>query len=454
MASNDASNQDDRSTSDDDAMAFSAVNRALAQPTNLVARGGIYLLTLCLGAGLAWASVFDVGDWVTASGTVYPASELPIAEAIYGGVVSELPVRDGDWIAKGAPIIVIKSDRLLELRRELIQRTEEFQIANDALAEVQTERLPALLAEEEAKKHRLTLIDVLQDTLEVRREAAAAAMTSERENLEGRIQLADRSISVFTALRDKELVAENRMLEMQQNALEVAGSLTQLESRSREKEVEFVEQSRRLDLETATLEEEIQRLAETRRQTLSDARSKVRLAQIAKDRAAAAVADLDDQGASDALATRYVVSAPAGGTIIDLEIVNPGQTADAGQIIARIVPDGAEMRVRLNVANRDVSRLSEGDVVRFKVDAFQYTRHGVLQGRINRLAQAVRANDKDGTFTADVVLDQDYFVVDGMRQYLSPGMRGIVEIQVGSERLITRFFDPLKVLFEPEAAQR
>lgn len=442
---------------EEDAVEFSAVNRALAQPASFIARGGAYLLAVCVSGGLAWAAAFDVGDWVTAEGDVFPASELPIAEAVYGGVVMDLPVRDGDWIAAGATIVTIKSDRLLELRRELLQREEELEIADDAAREVENERIPALDAEEEAKRHRLSLIEQLAQSLVERREAFRASILSERENLQGRVKLAERSVSVLGKLSEKGLVAENRMLEVEQTVLESFGRLTQLDSREREREAEFDEQNRRLDLEAATLREDMQRLAETRRQSLSEARAVVRTAKIARDRAARAVEDLDDlsfeaSGADDQ-ATRYLVTAPADGAIIDMEIVNPGQTVDPGQIIARIVPDGSEMRVRINVANRDVSKLTIGDAVRFKVDAYQFTRHGVLTGTVDRLAPAVRANDRDGSFTAEVRLDQDYFVIDGERRALSPGLKGTVDIKVGEERLISRLFNPLKVLFEPKAAQ-
>lgn len=446
------------STPDSDT--FSPVSAALEELPSSVARGGVYLLSAVLVAALVWGSLSLVGEYVASSATVFPASDLPIVQSTYGGLVVAQPVRDGAQVAQGDTLLRVRSEQLLIARRELVQRQQELVLAQQMAEHTSREVVPALARQIDSKQQRLSTLDSLREALHFKRTSVGAQIDLERESLTSRKQLADRRVGMNASLRKQGAASESQLMFLRQEALEVDSELARLGSRELSTSVAVNEELIRLELQIDTLREEIITLEQRQRELQQEAAAQISRAEILVQRASAmavarGVSLAAERTGRDDL---HIVTAPATGTLTDVNVTNPGQVIEAGAVLGKIVPSETELGVRLRVANRDVSRVAVGDRVRIKINAFPYTDFGVLEGRIVRLAPAPssrRDNTAEvGSFVAEASLEQDYFVVDGARQRLLPGMVGVAEIRVGTRRLITRFFKPLEDLFEPETAQR
>jgi len=201
------------------------------------------------------------------------------------------------------------------------------------------------------------------------------------------------------------------------------------------------------------LNEEIARLHEEVRVGLAERDRRQYNAKAALERAETMLTNLgqDPAALSDGVASLIELVAPASGTIIELAVVNVGQIVDAGTLLARIVPSDAILDLHIDIPNNQIGELEPGDELRFKVDAFPYVDHGVLIGTVERLSPSANT-DELGAFVAEGRLEKDFFKIRGQAKRLLPGMRGTVEVKVGTERMITRFFAPLRSLFEPDPA--
>ncbi|MEP0940151.1 MAG: HlyD family efflux transporter periplasmic adaptor subunit [Rhizobiaceae bacterium] len=441
---------------------FSAVNRTLAEPGSLLARGGVYFLAITLSGAVAWAATFEATDFVKAQAVVKPVKELPIVQSAYDGTVAAFDMRNGTKVLAGDTLLIIKSQKILEARRELTQRLREMEIAEDQLrATIETD-IPALEKETNAKQHRIVLIEKLKSALADKRDASMEQIATEKNTFKSRIELANTQVEAFKKLQQKRIVSETKLREAKQTVLELTGQMASLLAGSRKAEVEFVEEERRLDLQISSLREELLQLDQRRRRSLREDKKRLVEAEIVLNRAKAAVRSIgtglsrmatgDDIVEKQGDPTTFSIKAKADGTIIESIIVNTGQVIEAGKTLARIVPKDASLVVRVAVKNKDISSVNLDDEIRFKVAAYEYTKHGVLTGHVSRRSPASSENNKNGNFIAEVTLDQDYFKVKGEKKRLLPGMTGLVEIKTGKERLITRFFKPLKKIFEPEEA--
>ena len=59
-----------------------------------------------------------------------------------------------------------------------------------------------------------------------------------------------------------------------------------------------------------------------------------------------------------------------------------GAVVQPGQALMMIVPKEASLVAEVEVLNKDVGFISEGQDVRVKVDAFSYTKYGLVEGKV------------------------------------------------------------------------
>jgi hemolysin D len=129
------------------------------------------------------------------------------------------------------------------------------------------------------------------------------------------------------------------------------------------------------------------------------------------------------------------------------------------------VPSDSQLEIEAMVSNHDVGFVHAGDEVEIKVDTFDFTRYGLLHGRvlsissdsIARDASSDKSNDKqDGsttatsepkghelTYAARISVDRMQMQVEDKMVNLSPGMAVTAEIKTGSRRIISYLLSPL-----------
>ncbi|HKU94596.1 MAG TPA: hypothetical protein VJR58_04940 [Vineibacter sp.] len=96
--------------------------------------------------------------------------------------------------------------------------------------------------------------------------------------------------------------------------------------------------------------------------------------------------------------------------------------------------ESARLEIEARVAGNDVGMITPGQVATIKVQAFDWTRHGTLKGRVVEITPAAAPY-----FLARITLDKDFLGDDQRRHPLMAGMTATVDLHVG-ERSILSFF--------------
>jgi multidrug efflux pump subunit AcrA (membrane-fusion protein) len=81
-----------------------------------------------------------------------------------------------------------------------------------------------------------------------------------------------------------------------------------------------------------------------------------------------------------------VIRAPADGTILKLELRNPGQTVQAGSAIAQIVPSDVPLVIKAKVTSQDIARIQIGQPVQIRISALPFPDYGTLKGIVSEIA--------------------------------------------------------------------
>jgi hemolysin D len=100
------------------------------------------------------------------------------------------------------------------------------------------------------------------------------------------------------------------------------------------------------------------------------------------------LASLKQQIAKDRQRENYRrLVAPINGTVQNVKIHTPGAVVAAGDTLMTIVPDDAGIEVDAQVQNMDIGFVREGQNVEIKLDAFPFTRYGLVRGKVTKLGR-------------------------------------------------------------------
>ena len=109
-----------------------------------------------------------------------------------------------------------------------------------------------------------------------------------------------------------------------------------------------------------------------------------------------------------------------------------------------VVPEGVALEVEASVLNRDIGFVGEGQPVEVKVEAFPFTRYGLIDGEVVQLsADAVLDETLGPVYPMKVKLATERIRVNDRWVDLAPGMSVAAEIKTGQRRAIEFFLAPL-----------
>ena len=126
-----------------------------------------------------------------------------------------------------------------------------------------------------------------------------------------------------------------------------------------------------------------------------------------------------------------------------------------------VVPADSRLEIEAMVSNRDIGFIGAGQLAEIKIDTFNFTRYGLLHGRVLSVSQDAMIPDRqralgdgevgesDGpkaqelSYSARISLDRSSMQIDDRLVNLSPGMAATVEIKTGSRRILDYLLSPL-----------
>src|SRR6202021_680967 len=161
-----------------------------------------------------------------------------------------------------------------------------------------------------------------------------------------------------------------------------------------------------------------------------------------------------------------ILRSPIDGTVQQLVVHTVGGVVTPAQQLMVVVPTDSRLEAEAMISNRDIGFVSAGQQAEIKIDTFNFTRYGLLQGKVISVSQDAIVQDKpnakqgspksDGAlsdssepegqelqYSARVALDETRMQVEDKMVNLAPGMAVTVEIKTGKRPLIEYRMSPL-----------
>ncbi|NND49903.1 MAG: HlyD family type I secretion periplasmic adaptor subunit, partial [Rhizobiales bacterium] len=385
-----------------------------------------------------WLSIAEVRERVVASGSLTPADSVQLVEHLEGGIVESVQVREGEIVKAGAVLMQLRPEATRSDLQQLKIRAavlELEQIRIDAtLAGVEPDfgAIGAEFPELAADQARLyasdrVRIDETQATMKARiarSKASLASLSAQREAFEKRMEILSEQATMREQLlqegfssRREYLEARYRVEDVNQEMIANAGD---------------VESARR------TLDEARSQLAQ------SDAETANRLAEERKE-AARELAEIRQQMAKQTdRAARLDIRAPIDAIVFDLAVGNVGEVVNPGDVIARVVPVGADIVAEVRVRPQDVAQIRPGQEAEITVTAFDPNVFGTVAGKV-RVVSPSTFEDEQGApyYKASIAIAQQALQGEPGALALLPGMVVEASIVTGSKSIMRYLLKPV-----------
>lgn len=430
-------------------------------PPSPTGRAIAYSIMAVFGAALIWACIGSIDIVAVASGKIIPSGRTKIVQPFETGVVRAIHVSDGQRVSAGAVLVELdptmsdaelghlKSD-LLATQLEAARLRAALEAKDDPLAAF---KAPADTPHELLQMNRRFLVSQIAeqnaklaaiDRQMAQKEAERATIQAAIEKLEATATPLQERVGIREQLFNKELGSKLHYLSELQDLV------------GQRKEI-LVQQSRHGETTAA-----IAALMETRSKTVAEYERALYddLAK-AEQKMAGLSHDVIKAGQRTSLQR---LTAPVDGVVQQLAIHTVGGVVTPAQTLMLIVPVESRLEIEALISNRDIGFVEVGQDAAIKVDAFNFTRYGLLHGKILSVSQdAITRNLPDKAidkslgaetsssepkgqeliYSAGVSLDRSQMNIEGKRVNLSPGMAVTVEVKTGSRRLISYLLSPL-----------
>ena len=361
----------------------------------------IWLCAASVWVFIIWASFAWVDEIVRGEGEVISSSRPQIIQNLEGGILTELPVKEGDEVLRG----------------DVLARLHGTQFRSS--------------------------VDDLRDqitALEIRRLRLEAELAGATE-FDVPASLASRSPEMVASERTLLTARQSDYLSRRAGAkrvLEQAASELQLmEDLLTKKVVALIEvtRARKAHADARKGYDEIVTQTElTRAQEYSDTLKEL------------ATLRQNLKSSQDQL-NRTVLTSPMHGIVTNLQVTTIGGVVRPGEEIMQIIPVDEELFVEAQVAPEDIANIRPGQEATIKLTAYDYTIYGTLKGRVDVIsADTYKDEQRPETpahYKVQVRVDLSSLTDRQAMIEIRPGMQAQAELHTGEKTVLQYLLKPL-----------
>jgi len=419
---------------------FSSAALAIqSQPPSWAVR--MVSLGICAMASmtLVFACFAKMDIVVSAQGKVIPSGKSKVVQSLEPGVVRNIAVRDGQAVRAGDVLLQLDptstgADRN-RLQRELWESEADVLRTTALLAGRSSFAVPAGMPSEIAGNQQAILQSKAAEqhaklaAMEAdigKRKAERHAIASTLEQLRANLPLIRQKHAMREDLAKTGHVAKTGVIETQLELINAEKELAVQGNRLKESQASH----------QAALEQRTQAVAEFR------ARTSTELMDATKKRDATQQ-ELVKANQRWELQT---LRAPIDGIVQQLAVTTVGGVVTAAQPLLTIVPENTPLELEAQVLNRDVGQLKVGQRVINKVETYDFTRYGYIEGQVQWVGTDAVQDPKLGlVYPIRVKLEQMQTPneVNGNKGIVAAGMNVTADIRTDERRLIEYLLAPM-----------
>ena len=378
----------------------------LAGQLNARMRGPSLTIWLCAATVwvfILWAAFASVDEIVRAEGEMISSSRPQIIQNLEGGILAELPVKEGQVVEQG--------DVLARLRTTQFQSAVDDLIDQIVALDIRRSRIEAELAGASEFAVLPQLAARSPEIVASERALLAARQSDYNSRKDGAARVLDQAAKERALLED--LLSRKIVAQIEVTRARKAHA----DARIRHDEIVTQTELERAQDYSDTLKE----LA-TLKQNLKASQDQLK---------------------------RTVLTSPMRGIVNGLAVTTIGGVVRPGEEILQIIPLDEELFVEARVRPENIAGVRRGQEATIKLSAYDYTIYGSLKGVVDVISADTfkdeRARDPEASAHYKVTLKVDRERLSQRQAQIAirPGMQAEVELHTGSKTVLQYLLKPL-----------
>jgi adhesin transport system membrane fusion protein len=360
----------------------------------------IWISLLALVCFFVWASQAELEQITRAPGQIIASGRTQVIQASDGGVLQSLMVKEGDTVERGQVLALLDRQKL----RAAYQETRSRELALRAtVSRLQAEVVgsePTFAPENEGyPQFRANQLALLQKR--------RASINEEIASLRKLLELAQRELAMTAPLVTTGDVSQADVLKLERQVADLQAQITNRQNK-------YLQETQ-ADLSRA--EEEL-----------------------------AGVQQMLAQRAD--LLSRTELRAPMRGVVKNIRMTTIGGTLKPTEELMQIVPIENELLVEARIRPTDIAFIHTGQTASVKIDAYDYTLYGWLEGKVSYLSPDTLTEDlrqgEQAYYRMQVRADDKRFAKQAKETIqLQPGMTVMVEVKTGKNTVLRYLAKPI-----------
>lgn len=408
------------------------MNRQNTQRAQQLIRLSVALVVVLL----IWAAFARVDEVTRGEGRVVPSRQLQVLQALDGGVVAEILVREGQVVEAGQMLLRIDETRATSGVREseaqgLALRARQARLR--ALAEGSSFKPPEPDSEEERRiveeERRLyeskqselsTLISISRQQLS-QRQQELSEMQARRSAALRALELAQQELNQTRPLLATGAVSQVDILRLEREVSRNRGDAEQALAQIARVQAAIGEASRKIQETELTFRNEARR-------DLAEVGGKLNV--LAEG--SVALADKVDKAQ---------VKSPVRGRVQRLLANTVGGVVQPGKDIVEIVPLDDTLVLEARVLPKDIAFIRPGQSAMVKFTAYDFSIYGGLEAKVENISPDTVIDEKGNAFyIVRVRTNRPDF---GEKQPVMPGMTAEVDVLTGNKTVLSYLLKPV-----------
>lgn len=408
-------------------------------PPSPMGRIVLWAIMAFLTVMLVWSYFGKIDVVAVAPGKIVPSARVKTIQSLETAVIKEIRVREGDLVSAGEVVFVLDDgqtrpdvENLKEQADETRARLQAVELLLKTVDADESNEIPTLTVtgvedKSVVMKHKalfneqwlgfeagkLESIRLIEKT-----EAEINAMRSEIKKLSETLPIAAKRADSLKNLWKLKAASEMDYLNLEQQRIEMKQNL---------------ERSR---FELMSLESSMKHGRQGLARLVAENRTKLATEY---NELSSQLASIESQSLKAVSRNQQtLLRAPVDGYIQGLAAFTEGGVVRAADVLANIVPQVGGLEIEAFVDNKDIGSVEVGQEVTIKLDAFDFTKYGVIKGKVELISKDSQLDEKKGLIYA-VRISFNHNQKENQMIKASPGMSVVGEI-VTRDQTIFEFF--------------
>jgi adhesin transport system membrane fusion protein len=373
--------------------------------------GVTYLSLIFFIVLIFWAAFYDLTQTVRAQGQIVSETKTQIIQAADGGVLEKILVNEGQNVKEGQELALLEKKRanaevnegktrIMSLRANLLRAQSEAS-SKDLIFNKEFEGYPEIIHEQ------LSLFKQKRKSL-----------TSEINSYADALRLAKDELLINEKLFKSGDVSKLDIMRAKRQVFEIEGKIDYTKNK-------FIQDAQ---LEVTKFQDEL------------------------------ASQEFKLEERQDVL-EHTVLKSPLNGVVKILKFNTVGGVIRNGEELMQISPSNTSLLVEVKINPSDIGQLAKNLPVSIKIDAFDYTIYGSLNGILEYISSdtlnELSSNGQTVNFyKARIKVTQNQVNKKLSLSQLKPGMTASVDIQTGSRSILRYLTKPISKAFQGAASER